>query len=159
MSTIKKYLIWGVFVAIILAVGICIQINSNKKVNQNLPMVSQQINANEGQPGELKIEVLKEGTGTQATTGDAVSVHYVGTLTNGTKFDSSRDRELPLNFTLGAQTVIPGWEQGILGMRVGEIRKLTIPYNLAYGETGVGTVIPPKATLIFEVEMLKINGK
>jgi len=105
----------------------------------------------------MKVEILKEGTGEAAKTGDAVSVHYVGTLENGTKFDSSIDRGEPLPFTLGENRVIQGWELGILGMKVGEKRKLTIPSDLAYGNQAVGGVIPANATLIFEVELMGIN--
>jgi len=106
---------------------------------------------------ELKIEVLQEGTGEEAKDGDRVSVHYVGTLENGTKFDSSIDRETPFDFDLGAGQVIKGWDLGVLGMKIGEKRKLTIPSDLAYGDKGIPDVIPPKATLIFEVELLDIN--
>jgi len=104
----------------------------------------------------LKIEILKEGSGPGAKNGDRVSVNYVGTLTDGKKFDSSLDRGTPFDFVLGAGNVIKGWEQGILGMKVGEKRRLTIPPDLAYGDNGIG-IIPPKSTLIFEVELLKIN--
>jgi len=105
---------------------------------------------------ELKIEVLQQGTGEESKSGDQLTVHYTGTFENGTKFDSSVDRGTPFVFTVGAGQVIKGWDQGMLGMKVGEKRKLTIPYNLGYGENGYGP-IPPKATLIFEVELLKIN--
>ncbi len=105
----------------------------------------------------VQIEILKEGAGAVAKNGDIVSVHYVGTLENGTKFDSSVDRGVPFEFTLGAGQVIPGWEIGVEGMRVGEKRKLTIPSLLAYGERGAGSVIPPNAALIFEVELLGIK--
>lgn len=105
-----------------------------------------------------KIEVLREGTGEEVRNGDAVSVHYTGTLENGAKFDSSLDRGTPFVFTLGAGQVIKGWDLGILGMKVGEKRKLVIPSELAYGETGTpGGPIPPNATLIFEVELMGIN--
>jgi FKBP-type peptidyl-prolyl cis-trans isomerase len=106
---------------------------------------------------ELKIEVLQQGAGEQVSkAGDSLTVHYTGTLNDGTKFDSSVDRGTPFTFTAGVGQVIQGWDQGMLNMKVGEKRKLTIPYNLGYGEDGYGP-IPPKATLIFEVELLKIN--
>jgi FKBP-type peptidyl-prolyl cis-trans isomerase len=106
----------------------------------------------------LKIEDLKVGTGTEAKAGDSVSVHYVGTLTNGTKFDSSRDRGTPFTFALGAGQVIKGWDEGVAGMKVGGLRRLTIPPALGYGAQGQGP-IPPNATLIFEIELLGVNGK
>jgi FKBP-type peptidyl-prolyl cis-trans isomerase len=106
---------------------------------------------------ELKIEDLVVGSGAQANNGDTVSVHYTGWLENGTTFDSSKDRNQPFEFTLGQGRVIPGWEQGILGMKVGGKRRLTIPPDLAYGSQGNAGVIPPNATLIFEVELLEIK--
>lgn len=105
---------------------------------------------------ELQIEILQEGEGVEAKAGDAVSVHYTGTLVSGEKFDSSVDRGTPFEFPLGAGHVIKGWDQGVAGMKVGEKRKLTIPYQLAYGEHGHGP-IPQKATLVFEVELLGIE--
>ncbi len=109
----------------------------------------------EDQVTELKIETLVEGTGDrEVKSGDEINVHYTGTLTNGIKFDSSLDRGEPFTFTIGVKQVIQGWEQGLLGMKVGEKRKLTIPSDLAYGERGAGASIPPNATLIFEVELV-----
>ena len=106
---------------------------------------------------ELKIENIKVGTGKEAVAGKTVSVHYTGWLLDGKKFDSSVDRGQPFNFTLGAQQVIAGWDQGVAGMKVGGKRKLTIPSKLAYGERGAGGVIPPNATLIFDVELLDVK--
>src|SRR5215510_8037279 len=102
----------------------------------------------------LKIEDLREGTGTEATTGKNVTVHYVGPLTDGKKFDSSRDRGKGFSFKLCAGQVIKGWDQGVAGMKIGGLRKLTIPPQLAYGDRGFPGAIPPRSTLIFEVELL-----
>ncbi|KAH6626784.1 hypothetical protein B0J18DRAFT_150069 [Chaetomium sp. MPI-SDFR-AT-0129] len=105
----------------------------------------------------LEVEVLAEGTGPETKAGDTIKVHYKGTLTNGTKFDSSYDRGDPLAFTVGDGQVIKGWDQGLLGMKVGEKRKLTIAPELAYGNRAVGGVITPNSTLIFETELVAIN--
>jgi FKBP-type peptidyl-prolyl cis-trans isomerase len=109
---------------------------------------------------DLSHALLKEdlvvGTGDTAETGQDVVVHYVGRLADGTQFDSSRSRRDPLDFHLGAGDVIKGWDQGLPGMKVGGKRRLTIPPELAYGEQGLAGVIPPKATLVFEVELLNI---
>ena len=106
---------------------------------------------------ELKAEDVRVGSGAEARAGQTVSVHYTGTLTNGQKFDSSHDRKAPFSFTLGAGKVIKGWDQGVAGMRVGGLRRLTIPAHLAYGARGFPPVIPPNATLIFEVELLDVR--
>ena len=106
---------------------------------------------------ELKVDELKEGTGAVAKAGQRVTVHYVGTLTDGSKFDSSRDRGKGFTFKLGAGEVIRGWDQGVAGMKVGGLRKLTIPPELGYGEHGYPPVIPPRATLVFEVELLSVG--
>lgn len=108
-------------------------------------------------PGGLKVQDLVIGNGTEAKNGDTLSVHYIGTLEDGTKFDSSLDRGQPFSFLLGAGEVIKGWDQGVKGMKVGGRRKLIIPPSLGYGATGAGNMIPPNATLIFEVELLAIN--
>ena len=105
----------------------------------------------------LGIEELLVGTGAEASAGQTVSVHYTGWLTNGTKFDSSKDRNEPFEFPLGARHVIAGWDEGVQGMKIGGKRKLTIPPALGYGARGAGGVIPPNATLVFEVELLGLN--
>jgi peptidylprolyl isomerase len=108
-------------------------------------------------PSGLKYTVLKAGKGTTPKPGNTVFVHYTGTLTNGKKFDSSRDRGQPFSFILGQGQVIAGWDEALSTMKVGERRKLTIPPKLGYGAAGAGGVIPPNATLIFDVELLKIG--
>lgn len=106
---------------------------------------------------ELKIEDLVIGTGAEAKAGDTLSMHYTGWLEDGTKFDSSLDRNQPIEFVLGHGDVIAGWDKGILGMKVGGKRRLTIPPALGYGTSGAGSTIPPNATLIFEVELVAIK--
>lgn len=105
----------------------------------------------------LKIEDEKVGTGEEAVNGKKVTVNYAGTLADGTKFDSSYDRNEPFEFSLGMGEVIQGWDVGVLGMKVGGKRKLTIPPELGYGSAGAGNTIPADATLIFEVELLKVE--
>lgn len=104
----------------------------------------------------LQIEEVRVGNGDAAASGQFVSVHYTGWLTDGAKFDSSKDRDEPFEFALGQRTVIAGWDEGVQGMRVGGVRKLTIPPHLGYGSRGAGGVIPPNATLVFEIELLDI---
>lgn len=104
----------------------------------------------------VKYETLKEGTGAEAKSGQKVSVHYTGTLENGNKFDSSRDRGEPFSFTIGQKEVIKGWDEGIPGMKVGERRKLTIPASAGYGDQAQAA-IPPNSTLIFDVELVGIK--
>ena len=105
----------------------------------------------------LKYEETTVGDGDTAVAGQAVTVHYTGWLENGQKFDSSKDRNDPFRFTLGKGMVIKGWDEGVAGMKVGGTRKLTIPANLGYGASGAGGVIPPNATLIFDVELLALD--
>lgn len=106
---------------------------------------------------DMKADILRPGSGEGAKAGNTVTVHYTGTLENGQKFDSSLDRGEPFSFKLGAGTVIRGWDAGLVGMKVGEKRRLTVPPELGYGSRGVPGVIPPNATLIFEVELLGIR--
>ena len=105
----------------------------------------------------LKCTDTLEGQGAACKAGDTVSVHYTGRLDNGTKFDSSHDRRQPFSFKLGAGQVIAGWDQGVAGMKVGGKRTLVIPPHQGYGSRGAGGVIPPNATLTFEVELLAIK--
>ena len=108
-------------------------------------------------PSGLKYVDQVVGTGEAAVAGKTVSVHYTGWLENGKKFDSSVDRGQPFSFPLGAGRVIKGWDEGVQGMKIGGKRKLTIPSNLGYGPQGAGGVIPPNATLIFDVELLGVR--
>ena len=145
----------GIIISIIVAVILIIVAVSsfNKKEKEPVADTTLQKTTQEG----IQIEVLKEGNGTEAQNEDTVSVHYTGTLEDGTKFDSSLDRGTPFSFKLGVGQVIKGWDMGVLGMKVGEKRKLTIPPELAYGDQGAPGAIPPNSTLIFEVELLEIQ--
>jgi FKBP-type peptidyl-prolyl cis-trans isomerase FkpA len=104
----------------------------------------------------LIIEDVVVGDGAEASAGQNVSVHYTGWLTDGTKFDSSKDRNDPFEFDLGGRSVISGWDEGVVGMQIGGTRKLTIPPQLGYGARGAGGLIPPNATLVFEIDLLEI---
>jgi len=159
----------NIIIILVLAVaiiGLVFVLNNKNKESQNQPEEAYLSGGNDNNTttdsdnniqtntNGLKIETLKAGTGREAKNGDQVTVHYTGFLENGTKFDSSVDRGQPFVFTLGVGQVIQGWDLGVLGMKVGEKRKLTIPPDLAYGTSGVGGVIPPNSILIFEVELL-----
>jgi FKBP-type peptidyl-prolyl cis-trans isomerase len=129
----------------------------NNKADTSQASVLNTINKNN--ESKMKIEILKEGTGEESKAGDKLAVNYTGTLENGVKFDSSLNPgRTPFVFTVGAGDVIQGWDQGMIGMKVGEQRKLTIPPELGYGAYGAGNgLIPPNSTLIFVVDLLKIN--
>jgi FKBP-type peptidyl-prolyl cis-trans isomerase len=105
----------------------------------------------------LQFQDVTAGSGAEARDGQVAVVHYTGWLTDGTKFDSSRDRGEPFSFPIGAGQVIPGWDEGVAGMKVGGRRKLVIPANLGYGDMGAPPVIPPGATLVFDVELLDLK--
>ena len=143
------------------AVGIALAIGACTKKSETTTATDTAATAASGQQGatdSVKSEDLKTGNGAEATNGKTVSVHYTGTLaSDGKKFDSSLDRGQPFKFVLGAGKVIKGWDLGVLGMKVGGKRKLTIPASLAYGERGAGNVIPPNAALVFEVELLEVK--
>ena len=135
--------------------------DQNSQVQQPAQENQQETNSTNFNIQGMKVEIVKQGTGEAAKTGDTVTVNYTGSLTNGTKFDSSVDPAFqhvtPFQFKLGQNGVIQGWELGVLGMKVGEKRKLTIPPELAYGNQAVGSAIPANSTLVFEIDLLRIN--
>ncbi len=159
MNKIAIVIMWIIVAVVVIAGAYFIFTYENES-----PASLQQQNQQEQEPANtiydiqgMKVEILKEGSGDAAKTGDTVLTNYTGTLQDGTKFDSSFDRGEPFEFTLGENKVIQGWELGILGMKVGEKRKLTVPPELAYGDRAVGGVIPANSILIFEVELLDIT--
>lgn len=148
--------IWYILSVVIVTFGVILFINNTNSIS---PVAETQefIENSESMNQELEIEDLVVGNGIEAVTGKDIVVHYTGTLTDGTKFDSSVDRNEPFEFTLGAGQVIQGWDEGFAGMKVGGKRKLIIPPSMGYGSQGAGSVIPPNATLVFEVELLEVK--
>lgn len=140
-------------VALLLVVAVAIPACAQKESKQAAPAAGASVVKT---PSGLSYQDLLVGTGPAPTAGKPVKVHYTGWLENGKKFDSSVDRGEPFVFTIGAGQVIPGWDEGVMTMKVGGKRKLIIPANLGYGAAGAGGVIPPNATLIFEVELLDV---
>lgn len=161
----RNYIIFFACVAVVLIAAVIYQVQGNKRTAREISNIQSagQLASTTTQPqtsnstSTVAVDIIKQGTGPAAKSGDVVSVNYVGTLPDGTVFDSNNSTSSPFTFTLGAGQVIPGWDQGVLGMKVGEERRLTIPPDLAYGSTGVPGTIPPNSTLTFEVTLLKIG--
>jgi len=161
----QRNIIIGTIVLIVLGVLAYIQMtntqNSKKNdVTQTGDIVfptSSAASQSAGPEGKLLIQDIKEGTGSAVKAGDKILIHYTGMLTNGQKFDSSLDRGQPFETRIGIGMVIKGWDEGAIGMKVGGKRRLIIPPELGYGATGAGNVIPPNATLIFDLELLGIK--
>ena len=161
-STVKsKYFAIGIITIVAIAgVFIYSMYRSSTTENQQSGDVSYEPEGGDivqDDSSKIEIEDIKVGEGNEASAGTKVTVHYTGTFTDGTKFDSSLDRDIPFTFNLGAGQVIQGWDMGVAGMKVGGKRKLTIPPNLAYGEEGAPGAIPPNSTLIFEIELLGVE--
>ena len=182
MSANEKMVIIGFFVVIVLIAAVVWYQENKKKIEYipvkeptviaNTPIPTASLGIGSVQPTaqptaqptldlknikELMLQDIKEGTGEAVITGKKVTVNYNGYLIDGTKFDSSYDKGTPFTFSLGSGEVIKGWDQGVVGMKIGGMRRLIIPSTLGYAEKGAGDVIPPNATLVFEIELLKIE--
>lgn len=144
---------WIVQVALLLSLDASLMAADNERMKETKPMAEQTVTTESG----LRYLDMTVGTGRQAELGDTASVHYTGWLADGKKFDSSVDRKEPFSFRLGAGQVIKGWDEGVMGMKIGGKRKLTIPPQLGYGSRGAGGVIPANATLTFDVELLDLR--
>jgi FKBP-type peptidyl-prolyl cis-trans isomerase len=145
-----KHCVWCIHVALVLYLS-SVSFAADNKEMKNMP--EQTVTTESG----LKYVDQVVGTGRQAELGDTASVHYTGWLADGKKFDSSRDRKEPFSFRVGAGQVIKGWDEGMMGMKIGGTRKLTIPPQLGYGARGAGGVMPPNTTLTFDVELLDLR--
>lgn len=170
-SSGKKYLFVTIFLVLLIIAGVIFAFSGKNNKNEVLqtstpsatigtteePESTDSASPIAMQTDKLIIQDEVVGTGAEAVAGKKVTVNYIGTLSDGTKFDSSYDRGTPFSFTLGAGEVIQGWDQGVSGMKVGGKRKLTIPSSLGYGASGIPGVIPGGATLIFEVELLSVQ--
>lgn len=160
----SKNLLWIIIIVLVVIGGIFFVVSSktnNQKMSTDATKTDTMTTTNytntATESGKLVIEDIKVGSGPEVKKGDTVVMHYIGTLENGTKFDSSVDRGQPFETQIGVGQVIKGWDEGVPGMKVGGKRKLTIPAELGYGARGAGSVIPPNATLTFEVELLEIK--
>ncbi len=151
MNSSKKILIAVVLIFVLIFVFFFVAQNQNQKETEEASSFIEKI---EG----LDIVVVEEGEGASVKTGDSIDIHYVGKLEDGKIFDSSRERKKPYNFTIGEGEVIKGWEKGVIGMKVGEIRVLTISPELGFGSRSQGP-IPPNSTLIYEIELMSINSQ
>ena len=155
MSGVEKLLVLLLLVAAI-AIPACSQKEAQVASEEKKPAATTSANLVKT-PSGLAYEDLVAGSGNTPAPGKQVTVHYTGWLENGTKFDSSVDRNEPFTFTIGAGQVIPGWDEGVMTMKIGGKRRLVIPPQLGYGAAGAGGVIPPNATLIFEVILLDVK--
>lgn len=154
MSKARVLAIAGIVIVVAIIIGVTILFNKPAKA----PASAGEQHTNQKQGAVMQLQKTDEtvGNGTEATTGKKVTVNYTGTLTNGKKFDSSYDRNQPFSFTLGGGEVIKGWDEGVVGMKVGGKRKLVIPPELGYGSQAAGS-IPPNSTLVFEIELLNVQ--
>ena len=142
---------FAIIIIIVLVLGTLFSLFSYGRPVNNEAQISKTVE------DKVEIQDIKTGSGAEAKSGNTVTVNYLGTFVDGTKFDSSYDRDEPFSFILGTGQVIPGWDQGVLGMKIGGKRKLTIPPSLAYGINGVPGATPPNSTLLFEVELLEVK--
>lgn len=150
-------MIYKITVGLLVIVFIVIIISIINAKNSNNPKTMNTTTSNQGKSSKLEIEDTKIGRGVAVKSGDTILIHYRGTLTNGTEFDSSYKRGEPFETAIGVGRVIEGWDKGVIGMKVGGTRKLTIPPDMGYGSQGAGDAIPPNSTLIFEVELMEIK--